>query len=153
MSALCVRCGNCESACPAKIIRPDLGQSGLSGLLTPVIDQSESYCYEWCNDCTKVCPTGAIRHMDLEEKSQIAIGLAEITKKDCIAWGDGDHCVVCQESCPYLAIEFVQNNGVNCPVVNPDICRGCGICHNQCPARPNKAIHVRGIEQRRIAIG
>jgi Pyruvate/2-oxoacid:ferredoxin oxidoreductase delta subunit len=147
-TALCARCGNCVRACPANIIKPDLGASGVGGLLTPVIDQSESYCYEWCNACTQVCPTGAIEHLLLEQKRNLSIGLAEVTKKDCIAWNDGQYCMVCQEFCPYLAIKSVEHNGVNCPVVDPAMCRGCGTCHNQCPAIPDKAINVKGIVQK-----
>ncbi|MBN1269060.1 MAG: 4Fe-4S binding protein, partial [Kiritimatiellae bacterium] len=127
----------------------DLGQSGIAGLLTPVIDQSEQYCVEFCNECNKVCPTGAIAHLTLDEKRHVSIGLAEVTRSRCIAWNEGAHCMVCQEYCPYLAIRAEVHNGVNCPVVDPEMCRGCGTCHNQCPALPDKAINIHGIRQKK----
>ncbi|NLG34407.1 MAG: 4Fe-4S binding protein [Lentisphaerae bacterium] len=149
-TGLCARCGACIRACPEKILRPDFGQSGLAGLLTPVIGYAAAHCYEYCNECSRVCPTGAIRRLALETKRNRAIGRAEVARGKCIAWSDGQYCMVCHEFCPYLAIEAVERNGVNCPVVKPDMCRGCGACQVACPALPDKAIVVKGIPQRAV---
>ena len=146
----CARCGACIRACPEGILRPDFGQSGLAGLLTPSIGYSATHCYEYCNECSKVCPTGAIERLALESKRTLAIGLAEVARGKCIAWSDGQYCMVCHEFCPYLAIEAVERNGVNCPVVKPEMCRGCGACQVACPAQPDKAIVVKGIPQHRV---
>ena len=147
-SGLCARCGACIRACPYQIIRPDFGSSGLSGLLTPTLDYSKAHCFEYCNECAKVCPTGAIEQLALEAKLNLAIGLAVVDRNRCLAWHDRLYCMVCLEFCPYLAIEAVEHNGVNCPVVKPDMCRGCGACQVECPARPDKAIVVHGVSQR-----
>lgn len=147
-AGLCARCGACIRACPYGILKPDLGTGGLAGLLAPTIDYSKAHCFEYCNECTKVCPTGAIERLALETKRNLAIGLAEIDRKKCIAWEYGQYCMVCHEFCPYLAIDSVQRNGVECPVVQPDRCRGCGACQVNCPALPDKAIVVKGIPQR-----
>jgi len=149
INALCARCGNCMKACPYGLIVPDLGASGVDGLLTPVLAfrsrnaEQEEFCFQECNACTRVCPTGAIQRLDLADKKQVAIGVAKIDKKRCIAWEKGEYCVVCQEFCPYQAIAETERNGVNCPTVNEDQCRGCGACESQCPALP-VAIVVRG---------
>ena len=74
--------------------------------------------------------------------------LAEIDRKKCIAWEYGQYCMVCHEFCPYLAIDSVERNGVECPTVKPDMCRGCGACQVNCPALPDKAIVVKSIPQR-----
>ncbi len=150
-TALCVRCGNCVNNCPARVLHPDwTGESGLEGVLTPVLKVEPDYCYEWCNDCAKVCPTGAIKRISLEEKKNIAFGTAEVLRDKCVAWGSQQYCKVCQENCPYRAIDLIRNRGVPCPVVREDRCRGCGICQKLCPA-PVKSIIVRGCEHRVLA--
>ena len=148
-NALCARCGNCMKACPYGLIVPDLGTSGIDGLLTPVLkfrsgnSEQENFCFQDCTACSQVCPTGAIRFMSKKEKQQTAIGLAHVSKKACIAWEHHEYCVVCQEYCPYQAIIEVERKGVMCPIVDEAKCRGCGACESQCPALP-VAIVVSG---------
>ena len=86
--------------------------------------------------------------MSLESKRHRAMGLAEVDPGKCIAWRDRQYCMVCQEFCPYLAIEAMTHRGVHCPVVKAEMCRGCGACQVNCPALPDKAIVVKGIPQR-----
>ena len=147
-AGLCARCGACLRACPYGILKPDLGAGGVAGLLAPKIDYSKAHCFEYCHECTKVCPTGAIERLALETKRNLAIGLAEIDRKKCIAWEYGQYCMVCHEFCPYLAIDSTERNGVECPTVKPEMCRGCGACQVNCPALPDKAIVVKSIPQR-----
>lgn len=148
-NALCARCGNCMKACPYDLIQPDLGTTGVDGLLTPVLafrsrnPDQEQFCFQECVDCTKVCPTGALRPLTVAQKQQVAIGTARLDKKKCIAWEKGEYCVVCQEFCPYQAITEVEQNGVMCPVIEKGKCRGCGACESQCPALPI-AIVIKG---------
>jgi len=149
-TALCMRCGNCMRACPKKIIFPDVGQSGVAGLLTPVLKINPDYCAEWCNECTKVCPTGAIKRHSLEEKNCIAIGVARIEKENCLSWSKSQMCMVCDEFCPFHAIKTIKGGLVPCPEVLPDICRGCGVCQVNCPAE-KRAIIVHGEQQRKLA--
>ncbi len=149
-NALCARCGNCMKACPYALIVPDLGASGLDGLFTPVLKfrsqnpAQEQFCFQDCAACTQVCPTGALRPLSTQQKKQVALGIARVDKKTCIAWEKGEHCVVCQEFCPYQAVIEVRHKGVNCPVIDPDKCRGCGACESQCPAQP-VAIVIEGL--------
>ena len=63
-TGLCARCGACLRACPYGILEPDLGAGGLAGLLAPKIDYAKAHCFEYCNECTKVCPTGASRKLE-----------------------------------------------------------------------------------------
>jgi len=147
-AGLCARCGACIRACPYGVLKPDLGAGGAAGLLAPTLDYAKAHCFEYCNECTKVCPTGAIERLALETKRNRAIGLAEIDREKCIAWHDRQYCMVCHEFCPYLAIDSVTQDGVECPTVKPDMCRGCGACQVNCPALPDKAIVVQGIPQR-----
>lgn len=147
--ALCARCGNCIKACPEKIIQPDCGQTGAAGFLTPIITIKPGYCSEWCNECCKVCPTYAIAHISLAEKRTVSIGTAVVSKSLCLAWDKQEYCLVCDEYCPYHAIKTIKHKGVNCPEVDPDICRGCGLCQTVCPAE-KCAITVHGHTQRRL---
>ncbi len=148
-NALCSRCGNCMKTCPYGLIVPDLGASGVDGLLTPVVkfrsqnNAQESFCFQKCTACTQVCPSSALRPLKTEEKQQTAIGLAHLEKKDCIAWEKGEVCMVCQAFCPYQAIIELNHKKVKCPSVDEEKCRGCGACESQCPSLP-VAIVVKG---------
>ncbi len=143
-AGLCARCGACVKACPYRIIQPALGEDGVTGLLAPVVHYGNGYCYEGCQACTQVCPTRAIRPLTLKQKRNTVMGTAAVTKKRCLAWENGLYCMVCQEFCPYTAIRIVEHKGVNCPEVDPALCRGCGACQKECPALPEKAIVVQG---------
>ena len=148
INALCARCGNCMRACPYQLIRPDLGDSGLDGLFTPVLwlrgrnPDQEQYCFQDCVACTQVCPTGALRPLTVAEKHRRPIGLAVIDRKKCLAWEKQEYCAVCDEYCPYKAVKLVKRGEVMCPAVEPSSCRGCGACESACPADP-VAIVVR----------
>ena len=146
-TGLCTRCGNCINVCPESIIVPDFGSSGLRGLLTPVLRYNKAYCNEWCSKCLSACPTMAIRRLSLDQKRALSIGTARIDKSLCLAWSKRQNCMVCQEFCPYQAIAIVQDNGVNCPEMKKEVCRGCGACESQCPAIPARAIVVQGMRE------
>ena len=142
INALCARCGNCMRACPYQLIQPDLGDSGIDGLFTPVLwlrsrnTDQEQYCFQDCVKCTQVCPTGALRPLTVEQKHGAAIGIAEIDRKKCVAWENKEYCAVCDEYCPYKAIKLEKRGDVMCPVVDLAKCRGCGACESACPADP-----------------
>jgi ferredoxin len=142
INALCARCGNCMQACPYQLIKPDVGGSGIDGLFTPVLKfrssdpSQEQYCFHDCVKCSQVCPTGALRPITAEEKRKLPIGIAVINRKKCIAWEKNEYCAVCDEYCPFKAIRLVKRGDVMCPIVEDDLCRGCGACESACPADP-----------------
>lgn len=138
----CTRCYACVSACPPKIIRIKTG-GGLNELFMPELCFDTGTCEESCNQCSKVCPTGAIRRLSDDEKWRTQIGLAKIEKEKCLAWADHEYCMVCDEYCPYNAIESEWREDIAYPIINEALCRGCGACENACPAmRAGKAVFV-----------
>lgn len=159
----CSRCYACVDVCPTKVIRvkapfkrklsqffqPELDYVYFEGQSTGGMTSTHGYCDEFCTMCIDACPTGAISKLTEDEKHSRQIGIAEVRREACLAWEDKEDCMVCQEYCPFLAIEEdVSEDGIPRPVVDPQICRGCGLCQNQCPAiRDGVAIVVRGVEE------
>ena len=140
----CVRCGSCVAVCLTGGLQPVFWEAGLEGVFTPRLVPARGECDEFCHRCGQACPTQAIRYLPLEEKRNFKMGTAGIDRPACIAWSLDKHCLVCMEYCPYLAIRAVENaNGTNCPIVDPGLCRGCGLCQKNCFARPEPAIIVR----------
>jgi len=63
--------------------------------------------------------------------------------------------MVCDEVCPYNAIEFkvTPKNSVAVPFVNENKCSGCGFCEHFCPVHATAAIVVEPMGAVRIEKG
>jgi len=153
--ARCVRCGECIKACLTNTLQPVWFEAGLSGLWTPKVTARLAGCEQGCNVCGRVCPTGAIRPLSLEEKIFAKIGTARIEKSRCIAWEQDKKCLICDEVCPYNAIvsQFVGERTVTAPVVEENKCNGCGYCEDKCPVIGESAIIVEPLGEVRLATG
>ncbi|MFH0772154.1 MAG: 4Fe-4S binding protein [Candidatus Omnitrophota bacterium] len=144
----CLRCGNCMKVCSTNGLQPVMFQSGLEGIWTPQLLPEIGYCDYNCALCGNVCPTGAIRRISLAEKRETKLGLAKVNCSICLAWAEKQQCLVCQEYCPVLEkaikIDEAIIDGITVlrPVVDKNLCVGCGICQNKCPVRPVRAIKV-----------
>jgi MauM/NapG family ferredoxin protein len=140
---LCTRCGNCIRSCPYDIIRRDTGQYGFVGILTPVLIFNEDYCREDCIRCTLVCSSGALPSVDLDNKSDIRIGMAQVDMNLCLL-GEDHECSACMRWCPYNAIRYVFSEAeyMLVPVIDAAKCNGCGACEVACPTSPRKAIRI-----------
>ncbi|MFA5339699.1 MAG: 4Fe-4S binding protein [Candidatus Omnitrophota bacterium] len=144
----CVRCGNCMKVCPTNGLQPVSFQSGVEGVWTPQLVPEIGYCKYNCTLCGRTCPTGAIRGVSLDVKHETRLGLAAVDRSICIAWAGNKQCVVCEEHCPVAekAIKLKREtiNGVEVlrPLVDGNLCVGCGACQNKCPVRPVRAIRV-----------
>lgn len=142
----CTGCMLCVRACHNQVLRT---VSKGKNILHPVLSFEKSYCRPTCNDCSTVCPTGAIHEITLARKSSTQIGRAVCDSKACLSASKGEHCRACSRICPCGAISFTASqtpDGKKCkiPVVNTERCIGCGACEYVCPARPLAAIHVEG---------
>ena len=130
--------------CPSKVIRYDTGEAGVAGLLAPSICYENNYCLEDCNACTRVCPSGALKELDLKKKRSYVIGEALIDMSLCVlALGERD-CDACKRECPFDAvrIHWDDEQYVAYPIVDRKKCNGCGACEVACPAPEIKAIRV-----------
>lgn len=143
-AGLCLRCGNCIRACPSSILKQDTGRAGMLGLLAPIVFYTDGYCLEGCNACTQVCPSGAIRPLDLQQKNKYVIGEALVELSLCVlALGRMD-CDACMRACSYKAIRinWDEEYYVAYPMVDWKQCNGCGACELSCPAPGERAIRV-----------
>ena len=158
-ASACTRCYACVAACPAKIITIKAG-GGIAELFMPVVDLNagEQVCREDCHACTQVCPTGAITQLTLIQKQRTQMARARIRRTACIAWSEGEVCMVCDEYCPYNAIDIEYRRSdiyqdVPLPVISPQRCRGCGYCRKACVSRhPDKAIDLLPLESQSRAM-
>ncbi|MDD5424723.1 MAG: 4Fe-4S binding protein, partial [Candidatus Omnitrophica bacterium] len=107
------------------------------------------YCEYNCTLCGNTCPTGAIRRVSLAQKHDTRLGLAVVDRNICISWSDGRQCMVCEKHCPVpdKAIkareDYVNGKVIRKPLVDGNLCVGCGVCQNKCPVNPVRAIRVR----------
>jgi len=142
---LCTACHLCVSACAYGVLQPALLDYGLSGLLQPHLDYASGYCSYECNRCGQICPTGAIRPLDLAAKQTVQLGVAHFVRDNCIVHTDHTACGACDEYCPTKAVHMVPyQDGLTIPEVREALCIGCGACENACPARPHRAIYING---------
>jgi ferredoxin len=153
----CYRCGECMKVCLTGGIQPAVLEAGLSGLWTPVLVPRVGGCEKTCNMCGQVCPSGAIRPLHLVEKTFVKIGTASIDRTRCIAWEQQKLCLICDEICPFAAIDFklvVDAEGQSKkPFINEEVCTGCGLCEMKCPVEGRSAIVVTPTGEERLLSG
>ena len=149
----CIRCGECMKACTTNTLQPSFLESGLEGLWTPRLEMRYAPCEQRCNVCGQVCPTDAIRALDLAERQHAKIGTAVLYRDRCLVWEQDKLCLICDEQCPYDAIEFRIVEGQRRPFVLEDRCNGCGVCENKCPVQGQAAIVVTPMAELRLAEG
>jgi len=128
-TAHCDRCGDCITACPEGIIR-----AGSGGF--PEVDFGARGC-SLCGDCLTACGVKALRR-DPEEGAPWDLA-AEIGAA-CIAHY-GVVCRSCGEACGEGAIRFrLRVGGAAEPMLDRDLCTGCGWCVGVCPVRAVRVI-------------
>ncbi len=153
--ARCLRCGACLQACPTNSLQPLGLAAGLSAFFSPVITPRRGPCEPSCNTCGRVCPTGAIAPLPMVEKLKAKVGTARIFRQKCLAWELEKKCLICDEVCPFDAIEFRKRSGspIAVPYVNENKCAGCGYCEHHCPVRAIPAIVVEPMLALRLSEG
>lgn len=153
----CYRCGECMKVCVTGGIQPAILEAGISGLWTPLLVSRIGGCEKTCNLCGQVCPSGAIRSLYLTEKTFVKLGTAAIDRTRCIAWEQQKLCLICDEICPFAAVDFKlvadAEGESKRPFINEEVCTGCGLCEQKCPVEGTSAIVVSPIGEERLIAG
>ncbi|MCP3901002.1 MAG: 4Fe-4S binding protein [Desulfobacteraceae bacterium] len=151
----CTRCGECMVACPTNTLQPIWFKAGLPALFSPAVTLRRGFCDPKCHECGTVCPTNAIRPLGKSDRIWAKTGTASIIRQKCLAWEFNKSCMVCDEVCPYDAIEFKIEAGNKVPVphVIENKCAGCGYCEHFCPVRNQAAIEVSPMDALRLNQG
>jgi polyferredoxin len=146
MKRHCTACQLCVSTCPNNVLRPS---SKATTFMQPEMSFERGYCRPECTDCSQICPISAIVPVTAAEKTEIKIGHAVWLEDKCVVVRDGVQCDNCKHHCPTEAITLVDrepgnSKSLKIPVIDKELCIGCGACEYLCPARPFSAIYVEG---------
>jgi MauM/NapG family ferredoxin protein len=149
----CTRCDLCMRACPENAILVAAPSAGLA-LKTPYIDPRSVPCF-LCTTlpCITVCDDGALvwptlkkaDGTEFEGPRAVRMGTARVKPSQCVTWGTLERepraCRICVDRCPYPeeAIRIAppaEGESIGHPVVEAEVCTGCGLCVFACPAEP-----------------
>ena len=159
---LCIRCGECMKVCPTNVLQPLVFEAGLEGLFSPHLIPrlifEQSYCEYACTLCGQVCPTGAIPRLTEEAKHEQPTGKAYFDHNRCLPWAEKTPCIRCEEMCPTpeKAIKILNTFTITDkdgfeveimqPVVDRELCVGCGMCESNCTIEGVSAIRVQRVD-------
>lgn len=149
----CNHCNRCIGVCPYNIILPQELDKGFIGMRLPYMSFSRNTpglldSLQYCDFCTRengghprcvqVCPTGALELPDDFSPDTCVIGKAQLDTSLCMAYRSG-YCAYCHDACAQVrgenaAISYVgsADSASLLPVVNTDLCNGCGACESVC---------------------
>jgi ferredoxin-type protein NapF len=121
----CTRCNKCIEQCETNII-----VKGSGGF--PEIDFTIDEC-TFCYQCAQACPES------LFAEQQQTPWLQKIVIDDQCLTLKKVTCRSCEDTCEPMAISFKAIlGGPAQPMVEPDLCNGCGACIKPCPSNSIK---------------
>lgn len=130
----CTRCNQCLEACPHEVIFPLAVRLGADVVGTPALDLINKACY-MCDDwpCVQVCEPKALQlPVGEEHKSWPKLARLVINTETCLPYL-GPECGACRDACPVPEAMYWKNER---PVINEDLCTGCGLCREACVLEP-----------------
>lgn len=141
----CTRCDACIEACPHEVIFPLAARLGPDVVGTPALDLLNKAC-QLCEDwpCVKSCEPAALKIPE-HEQADVPVALPKLASvtidaSTCLPFL-GPECGACAGSCPVAgALNWESER----PVINEELCTGCGLCRQACILEP-KAILVATI--------
>lgn len=144
----CIRCYQCGDVCPNNCIEFHGLEDSLAEMGTPYINPRSRGCTA-CMKCTQVCPSGALQPMSPEPDlvvGTVKMGVARLNRDMCYSWAEPARtCGVCYRACPFpgraITIEVFER-----PVVNKELCIGCGLCEQSCIHLP-QAIRIIPVDR------
>ncbi|MDH6356490.1 4Fe-4S binding protein [Parabacteroides sp. PF5-9] len=145
----CTGCHICVVQCPSQVLYPAGLEYGFGYMLKPHMAYIDSYCNYECTVCMDVCPNHALRPLTVDQKVTTQVGIAEFFLDRCIVETENTDCGACSEHCPTQAVHmelYKEGSTLTVPVVEPELCIGCGGCESICPVRPNRAIIIKANE-------
>lgn len=133
---LCNKSYNCVTACPYEAIRVKRTEENSPFYGYPVIEPRTKPCY-FCVDfpCIKACDSGALKEINIRRQTRKAF----IDTNRCFAYNEFV-CQTCFINCPETGAIFF--NEENQPIINSELCTGCGICVHAC-LKEEPAINIK----------
>jgi len=135
--AACERCNECVEACPHENVIQTFGPSHGKREGAPYLIPDKLPC-RWCIDtpCAAACPTDALQIPSPNEIGDIVlppIAKAVLNLDTCLN-NQGTICDTCAVMCPphVKAIKMIERK----PLLNVDLCTGCGMCAYFCESEP-----------------
>ena len=166
----CIRCYRCQDACADGAIQFFTEADG-ELYHTPYVDPSIKAC-TLCMKCTKVCPTGVLKPLDEQQRSEVNMATIELHPDRCLSYKAKairreqallralrlpptetearyerrGPCGECHMVCPLRdeAIKLEPGAFLS-PIIFPDACVGCGLCEEICRqvVRGEPAIRIK----------
>jgi len=96
---------------------------------TPMLNFTKKGC-TFCEACANACAPDVLS-LENQHTSEVINAKFVISTEACVAHHDVI-CFACKEPCIDDAILF---NGLFNPVIDMDLCTGCGFCMSRCPTK------------------